>query len=54
LLHYAFNGSRDFDMEHYAKKTFSTVHSIGFMMLTKTRNSVTADIDAGIAHCLRA
>ncbi|MBB6186002.1 hypothetical protein [Rhodanobacter sp. MP7CTX1] len=34
-------------MEHDAGKTFSRTHRIGFM-LTKARNIVDADIDAGV------
>jgi DNA-binding MarR family transcriptional regulator len=47
LPHDTYNGSEDFDMEHYTKKTFSTTQSIGFM-LTKARNMVTSDMDTGL------
>jgi DNA-binding MarR family transcriptional regulator len=45
LQYCAYNGSEDFDVGHYTKKTFSMTQSIGFM-LTKARNLVAADMDA--------
>ena len=43
----AYNGSEEFDVQHYTKKTFSMTQSIGFM-LTKARNLVAADMDAAL------